>query len=182
MVSQPAELSGSTLALLPLQQEPSSFSGLGVDAVSGYGRSPREDRLAQGPPGISSLANPDGSKLCSDTAQPCHDQLLPGLWCWQKPSLVLPWDVAHRCIQRCCLALPNVPKRITKAAEATQAKHQRGQREDFSGCMLIEKPGFDLCKARKCRCGVRAWIRRQEFSLRSNSCYVAIILGNFQGT
>ena len=182
MVSQPAELGRSTLAPLPLQREPSSFSGLGVDAVSGYGQPPGEDGLAPGPPGISSPANPDRSEPCFDAARPCQDQLLPRLWCWQKPTLVLLWDGAQRCIQRCCLAPPDVPKGITKAAEATRAKHQRGQKEDSSGCMLIEKPSFDLCEARKCRCGVRAWIRQQEFSLRGNSCYVAIILGNFQGT
>lgn len=68
---------------------------------------------------------------------------------------------------------------LQKAAETAQVKCWGSQNGDFSGSVLIAKPGCDLGKDRKHRCGVHAWIWLQEFSLRSNSCYVAITLSNF---
>lgn len=125
-----------------LRWQPSSFSGLGVDTVSEYGRSHREDGLAPGPPDISSPANPDGSETCSDSARPCQDQLVPGFWHWQKPSLVLLWDGAHRCIPRRCFAPPDVPKGNNKSCKRQTSEASEKPKGGFFWLRAHSKAGL----------------------------------------
>lgn len=146
------ELGRSTFALLPPRLEPSSF--LDVDTVPGY-NSPAMPGELLPTPGIGRF----------------HPLCFPGMGHTETTDgLVL----YHPTNQR---------EKQKLQEQHIRAKHQTGEKEDFFlDVDSWQSWALNPCEARKCRCSLCVWFWWQRFSLHSNSCYVATILGKFQGT
>lgn len=125
-----------------------------------------------------------GCCLCPWVQLPSHARTSccpPLAWAHPIPCVALGWGTQRKPLLFSCTVRP--AKGNNKNCRSSMSKASERRKEDFFfGCRLIAKLFFDPCEARKCRCGVHAWFWWQQFSLRSNSCYVAIILGKFQGT